>query len=367
MFYHIFYPLVKYNSIFNIFQYITFRALGAFITAILLSFIFAPKLIKDLKKNQITERINLDLPTNHKHKAGTPTMGGLIIGIALLISVLLWNNLTNNYVLMAGLVVLWLGGLGFLDDYLKNIKRVSEGLVEKYKISGQIVLGLLIAFTLYFGYEKSASITEITLPFFKNTSFSLGILFIPFVALFITFYSNAVNLTDGLDGLASGSIAIVAFGLGIIAYIKGNAVIADYLQIEFIKNAGELAVFITALIGAMVGFLWYNIKPAGVFMGDTGALSMGGLIAVLAILLKSEIFFMIISFLFLVEAMSSLLQRYYFKYTRLKTGEGKRLFRCAPLHHHYEMKGWTENQIVVRFWIIMILLTTIGLITLKIR
>lgn len=367
MFYHIFYPLVKYHSFFNIFQYITFRALGAFITAIFLSFIFAPKLIRSLRKHQITEKINVDLPTAHKQKEGTPTMGGLIIGIALLISVMLWNNLTNNYVLMAGLVVFWLGGLGFLDDYLKNIKHLSDGLIEKYKISGQIVLGLLIAFTLYFGYEKSAQITEITLPFFKDTSFSLGILFIPFVALFITFYSNAVNLTDGLDGLAPGSIAIVAFGLGIIAYIKGNAVIADYLQIEFIKNAGELTVFITAIIGAVVGFLWFNVKPAGVFMGDTGALSMGGLLAVLAILLKCEIFFIIISFLFLVEAMSSLIQRYYFKYTRVKTGKGKRFFRCAPLHHHYEMKGWSENQIVIRFWIIAVLLTTIGLITLKIR
>ncbi len=341
--------------------------MGAFITALLLCFIFAPHLIKLLKKNQMIEKINQDLPAGHKKKIGTPTMGGLIIGLALIVSVLLWNDLTNNYVLMAGLVVLWLGGLGFMDDYLKNIKYFDEGLVEKYKISGQIVLGLLIAFTLYFGYEKTSAITEITLPFFKNVSFSLGILFIPFVAIFITFYSNAVNLTDGLDGLAAGTTAIVAFGLGVIAYLKGNMVIADYLKIEYIENAGELTVFITAAIGAILGFLWYNIKPASIFMGDTGALSLGGLLAVLAILLKSEIFFIIISLLFIVEAVSSLLQRYYFKYTRMRTGKGERLLRCAPLHHHYELKGWTESQIVVRLWIITMLLVTVGLITLKIR
>jgi len=367
MLYHIFYPLVEYYGFFNIFQYISFRAIGAFITAILLTFLFGPRLIKKFKKNQLTEKINESLPEDHRKKIGTPTMGGIIIGMALITSVLLWNDLTNNFVLVSGLVTVWLGGLGFLDDYLKNIKNFPDGLIENYKIIGQIILGLIIAFTLYFGYAESISITEIQFPIFKNFSISLGIFFIPFVALFITFYSNSVNLTDGLDGLAPGTIAIVAFGLGVMAYLKGNAVISDYLQLEFISSAGELAVFISAMIGAIIGFLWFNIKPASIFMGDTGALSMGGLLAVLAVLLKEEIFFVIISFIFVVESFSSLFQRYYFKYTRKKYGQGKRYYLCAPLHHHYELKNHSESQIVVRFWIITMLLTAIGLITIKIR
>ncbi|MBS3740765.1 MAG: phospho-N-acetylmuramoyl-pentapeptide-transferase [Candidatus Cloacimonetes bacterium] len=367
MLYHIFYPLVEYHGFFNIFQYISFRAIGAFITSIFLTFLFAPYIIKKLKKNQFTEKINESLPEEHKRKGGTPTMGGIIVGMALIISVLLWNDLTNNFILVSGLVTLWLGGLGFLDDYLKNIKDFPDGLIEKYKIIGQIILGLIIAFALYFGYADKIDITHIQFPFFKNFYISMGLLFIPFVALFITFYSNSVNLTDGLDGLAPGTIAIVAFGLGVMAYLKGNAVIADYLQLEFIKSAGELAVFISALIGAIIGFLWYNIKPASIFMGDTGALSMGGLLAVIAVLLKEEIFFVIISLVFIMESFSSLFQRYYFKYTRKKYGTGKRFYLCAPLHHHYELKNHSESQIVIRFWIVTMLLTAIGLITIKIR
>lgn len=367
MLYHILYPLVDYYSFFNIFQYISFRAIGAFITAILLTFLLAPKIIKKMKENQFTEKINQALPEDHRKKTGTPTMGGIIIGLALIISVLLWNDLTNNYVLISGLVTLWLGGLGFLDDYLKNIKNFPDGLIEKYKIIGQIILGLIIAFTLYFAYSDSLSITQIQFPFFKNFYIYFGVLFIPAVTLFITFYSNSVNLTDGLDGLAPGTIAIVAFGLGVMAYLKGNAIIADYLQLEFISSAGELAVFISAMIGAIIGFLWFNIKPASIFMGDTGALSMGGLLAVMAVLLKEEMFFVIISFVFVVESFSSLFQRYYFKYTKRKYGTGKRFYLCAPLHHHYELKNHSESQIVVRFWIVTMLLTAIGLITIKIR
>ena len=367
MFYHILYPLVKYNTIFNVFQYITFRAVGAFLTAILICFVFGPKIIKLLRKYQITETISNYLPDSHKKKRGTPTMGGIIIGMGLVLSSLLWNNLTNNYVLMAVLVTIWLGGLGFLDDYLKNVRHTDEGLIEKYKISGQIVLGLIIAFVLYLGYGKTNAITQINIPFLKDVSFSLGIFFIPFVALFITFYSNAVNLTDGLDGLAAGCIALAAFGLGVMCYVKGNFVIAQYLRIEFIKEAGELTVFTSAIIGTILGFLWFNIKPASIFMGDTGALSMGGILAMLAILIKEEIFFVIISAVFVVEAISSLVQRYYFKHTRIKTGEGKRIFLCAPIHHHFELKGWSEEKIVIRFWIISMFLTALGLITLKLR
>lgn len=367
MFYHILYPLVKVHTIFNVFQYITFRAIGAFVTALLLCFIFGPKIIKSLRKHQFTENISELLPESHQKKKGTPTMGGIIIGLGLIISSLLWNNLTNPYVLIALLVTLWLGGLGFLDDYLKNVRHMKEGLVEKYKIAGQLVLGILIAITLYFGYQQSHLITYISVPFLKDTSISLGVFFIPFVALFITFYSNAVNITDGLDGLAAGTIALVAFGLGVMCYVKGHIVIADYLKLEFISESAELTVFTTAIIGSILGFLWFNIKPAHVFMGDTGALSMGGILAVLAILLKEEIFFVMISLVFVVEAISSLVQRFYFKYTRLKHGEGKRVLLCAPLHHHYELKGWSENQIVIRFWIITMLLTAVGLATLKLR
>ncbi len=367
MFYHILYPLVKVHIVFNVFQYITFRAIGAFVTALLLCFFFGPKIIKFLKKHQVTENISDLLPATHQGKKGTPTMGGIIIGLGLILSSLLWNNLTNPYVLIALLVTLWLGGLGFLDDYLKNVRHVEQGLVEKYKIAGQLVLGILIAVTLYFGYQASNSITYISIPFLKDTSISLGVFFIPFVALFITFYSNAVNLTDGLDGLAAGTIALVAFGLGVMSYVKGHIVIADYLKLEFISEAGELTVFTTAIIGAILGFLWFNIKPAQVFMGDTGALSMGGILAVTAILLKEEIFFVMISLVFVVEAISSLLQKYYFRHTRIKYGEGKRVFLCAPLHHHYELKGWSESQIVIRFWIITMLLTAVGLATLKLR
>ncbi|MCK4338980.1 MAG: phospho-N-acetylmuramoyl-pentapeptide-transferase [Candidatus Cloacimonetes bacterium] len=367
MFYHILYPLVKYHTVFNVFQYITFRAVGAFITAILIGFIFGPKIIKLLHKYQITETISHYLPDSHKKKRGTPTMGGIIICLGLILSSLLWNILTNTYVLIAILVTMWLGGLGFLDDYLKNVQQAKEGLIEKYKISGQIVLGLIIAFVLYLGYEKTNAIAQINIPFLKDVSFSLGIFFIPFVAFYITFYSNAVNLTDGLDGLAAGCIALAAFGLGVMSYVKGNIVIAQYLRIEFIKEAGELTVFTSAIIGTILGFLWFNIKPASIFMGDTGALSMGGILAVLAILIKEEIFFSIISAVFIVEAVSSLVQRYYFKHTRLKTGEGKRIFLCAPIHHHLELKGWSEEKIVIRFWIITMFLTALGLVTLKLR
>ncbi|MBL7108097.1 MAG: phospho-N-acetylmuramoyl-pentapeptide-transferase [Candidatus Cloacimonetes bacterium] len=367
MFYHIFYPLVKYHTVFNVFQYITFRAIGAFITAALICFIFGPKIIRSLKKHNAIEKISDDLPDSHKKKKGTPTMGGLIIILGLLVSSMLWNNLTNPFVLIILLVTFWLAGIGFLDDFLKNIQHIRVGLIERYKLSGQIILAVLIAFALYLGFEETQVFSQINIPFFKNVSFSLGYFFIPFVALYVTFYSNAVNLSDGLDGLAAGCIGLVALGLGVMAYVKGNAVIADYLKIEFIKDAGELAIFSSAIMGTILGFLWFNIKPASVFMGDTGSLSTGGILAMLSILIKEEIFFVIISSIFLVEALSSLSQRYYFKYTRKKTGKGKRIFLCAPLHHHFELKGWSEQKIVVRFWIITMIMTAIGLATLKLR
>lgn len=371
MMYHLLAPLGSVEvfgyTIFNVVQYVTFRSIAAFITALIFSLFLGPKFIRLLRNHQAVELINDNLPPTHKVKKGTPTMGGLIALSGLLISSLLWNNLINSYVLIMYLTTIWLGSIGFLDDYLKNFKHTQKGLIAKYKLLAQITLGLMIALVLYFGSPNKSEITTISLPFIKDTIIQLSWFFIPFVVFMIVGTSNAVNLTDGLDGLAGGTIAISAFALGIMAYIKGHFVISSYLNVEFINNAGELAVFIAALIGTMLGFLWYNIKPAQIFMGDTGSLSIGGILAVLAVLLREEIFFAIAGGVFVLEAMSSIIQRYYFKYTRKKTGVGKRVFLCAPIHHHFELKGISEEKIVIRFWIIATLLAAIALATLKLR
>ncbi len=366
MFYHLLYPLTKYISVFNVFQYISFRAAGAFITALLISFIFGPKIIRSLRRHHYTETISEYVP-EHKDKAGTPSMGGLIIALGLLSSVLLWNNLLNRYIQISILATLWLSGLGFIDDYLKNVKHTKKGLIARYKIYGQIVLGIFVSVFIYCSFSDKAQATSISIPFFKNLHPSLGYFFFPFVIFVIVGTSNAVNLTDGLDGLSAGCIAFSALGLGIMAYLKGNFVTANYLNLEFLKDVGELTVFTTAIIGTIMGFLWFNTKPAAIFMGDTGSLSLGGILAILSILLKEEIFFAIVGGVFVIEAFSSLMQRYYFKYTRIKTGQGKRIFLRAPLHHHYELKGWSEEKIVVRFWIIATLLLVVGLSTIKLR
>ena len=371
MFYHLFAPLANMEilgyNLFRVFQYVTFRSIAAFITAIFFSILLGPKFIKMLKKHQAVESINEYVPISHKEKEGTPTMGGLIVICSILLSVLLWNNLVNSYVLIMIITTIWLGATGFLDDYLKNFLKAKKGLIAKYKLLSQIALGLLIAFALYYGAQDPDIITKINLPFFKGSSIQLRLLFIPFVVFMVTATSNAVNLTDGLDGLAGGTVAIAALGLGIMAYIKGNFVLAEYLNLHFIQNAGELTVFISALVGTMLGFLWYNVKPAQIILGDTGSLSLGGILAVLAVLLREEIFFAIVGGVFVVEALSTIIQRYYFKYTRLKTGTGKRVFLCAPIHHHYELKGISEEKIVIRFWIVAALLVGIGLATLKLR
>ena len=371
MFYHLFSPLANTEilgyTMFNVFQYVTFRSIAAFITALVFSLFLGPKFIRLLKRHQAVERINEYVPISHKEKEGTPTMGGLILISSLLISSLLWNNLVNSYILIMIITTIWLGGTGFLDDYLKNFLKIKQGLIARYKLMAQITLGLLIATALYYGSADKSSITQISLPFLKNTAIQLGWFFIPFVVFMVTGTSNAVNLTDGLDGLASGTVAFSALALGIMAYIKGNFVIAEYLNLEFISNAGELTVFIAAMIGTLLGFLWYNIKPAQIIMGDTGSLSLGGILAVLAILLREEVFFAIVGGVFVVEALSTLIQRYYFKYTRIRYGKGKRVFLCAPIHHHFELKGHAEEKIVIRFWIVAALLVAIGLATLKLR
>jgi phospho-N-acetylmuramoyl-pentapeptide-transferase len=343
---------------------VTFRAIAAFVTALFFTLFLGPRFIRMLVRMQALESVNDNVPEHHRAKRGTPTMGGLFMIAGLLCSVVLWNNLTNHFVLVMILTTLWLGGIGFLDDYLKNFRKLKGGLVERYKLLGQVSLGLIVALILYFGNKD---ITFISVPFLKDFVLPLGIMFIPFVVFVIVATSNAVNLTDGLDGLSAGTIAIATFALGVMSYIKGNFVISHYLQLEFIPASGELAVFCSAMLGTAVGFLWYNTHPAEVFMGDTGSLSMGGLLSVACILLREEFFFAIVGGLFIAEVGSSLLQRYYFKFTRIRTGEGKRIFLCAPLHHHFELKGFKEEKIVSRFWIVALMLAAIGLATIKLR
>ncbi|MFA5497985.1 MAG: phospho-N-acetylmuramoyl-pentapeptide-transferase [Candidatus Cloacimonadia bacterium] len=367
MFYLFFSPLADISIVFNVFRYVTFRALASFITALLFSLYLSPKIILILKKNQFVESINEHAPETHRAKQGTPTMGGLIIIFGFLISVLLWNNLLNNYVLIIMLVTLWLGGLGFLDDYLKNILGSKQGLIERYKLIGQISLSLIVVALIYIGSSDKLDFTSINLPFFKNMVLELKWLYFPFVIFMIVGTSNAVNITDGLDGLAGGTIIFTTLALGIMAYIKGNVNHATYLQLNFIKEAGELTIITASIIGSVLGFLWFNTNPAEIFMGDTGSLTLGGILATLALLLKEEVFFAIISGVFVIEMLSTIIQRYYFKYTRIKTGTGKRVFLCAPLHHHFEKKGIPENKIVVRFWIIAALFAALGLSTIKLR
>ncbi|MFO7660805.1 MAG: phospho-N-acetylmuramoyl-pentapeptide-transferase [Candidatus Cloacimonadaceae bacterium] len=367
MLYHIFVPLAQYNIIFNVFRYVTFRSIAAFVTALLFSLLIGPSIIRSLRAHSAVETIDEDVPEKHRIKQGTPTMGGLIILFGLMISSLLWNNLTNSFILIMYLTTVWLGVFGFLDDYLKNFVKSKKGLIPRYKLLGQVSLAVILSLAIYYSSPNRNIVTTMQIPFLKETFIQLGWFFFPIVLLMIVGTSNAVNLTDGLDGLASGIIIFSALGLGIMSYLKGNFVIAGYLNLEYIYEAGELIVFIAALIGTLIGFLWYNSYPAQVFMGDTGSLALGGILAVLAIMLREQLFFFIVALLFVVEALSVMTQRYYFKYTKRKFGFGKRVFLCAPIHHHYELKGLHESKIVIRFWIIAIMLVAVGLSTIKLR
>ncbi len=366
MLYHL---LGQYIDVFNplrVFNYVTFRSAGAFITALVFSYLFGPAIIGILKKHLAVETIDEDMPDRHHAKQGTPTMGGLIILAGLLGSSFLWCRWDNSYIWIMYLTTIWLGIFGFVDDYLKNFAKAKKGLIPKYKLMAQISLSLMIAMFLYFSNDFKY-LAYIDLPFLKHTALYLGISFIPVVIFIVVGTSNAVNLTNGLDGLAEGISAIVAFGLGAMSYLKGNINYADYLNLGFIPKAGELTVFIAALVGTLIGFLWYNCRPAEIFMGDTGSLPLGGILAMLSILLREQIFLAIVGFMFIAEAMSVIIQVRYFKYTKNKFGVGKRIFKMAPLHHHYELKGFAESKIVVRFWIITILLLVIGLSTIKLR
>ncbi len=367
MLYHLLYPLAKYSIVFNVLRYVTFRSIAAFITSLIFSLIAGPAIIRILVKKSAVEHIAEDVPERHRIKQGTPTMGGLIILISLLFSSLLWNILTNSAIIMMYLTTIWLGVFGFLDDYLKNFVKLKTGLIPRYKLWGQIGISVLLALAIYYNSSDTENVTYLQIPFFKDMYLYLGWAFIPFLVFMIVGTSNAVNLTDGLDGLAAGTLAIAALGLGVMSYLKGNFIVADYLNLEYIYNAGELTVFISAMMGTLIGFLWFNSYPAQVFMGDTGSLTLGGIMAVISILLKEQIFFMIIGSIFVVEAVSVITQRSWFKWTKRKYGAGRRVFLCAPIHHHYELKGLHEVKIVIRFWIIAILLVAIGLSTIKLR
>ncbi len=367
MLYHLLYPLREIFFGFNVFKYISFRAVGAAITALLIAFILGPRIIRALQKRKVGEVIRTTGPETHLSKQGTPTMGGIIVLASVILPTLLWSRLDDQYILLILLATGWMGAIGFLDDYLKVIKKLPRGLVAKYKLAGQLTLGLFIGSVLYFFPENSQLKSVISIPFVANGSFDMGWLYIPLVVLVITGTSNAVNLTDGLDGLATGLTAIAALTFGAIAYATGRFDFSDYLNIVYLPGTGELFIFALALVGACIAFLWFNAYPAKVFMGDTGSLAMGAALGTLAVLLKKEILLVIIGGVFVAESLTVMLQVAYFKYTRHKTGVGKRIFLMAPIHHHFEKKGWHENTVVVRFWIIGILLALLSLTTFKVQ
>lgn len=390
----------------GVFQYITFRSAAAVLLSLILSTVFGKQIINFIRRKQIGETIRELGLEGQNQKAGTPTMGGLIIIFATLVPVLLFAKLDNIYVLLLIVTTIWMGLIGFLDDYIKVFRKNKEGLKGRFKVVGQVGLGLIVGSVMYFNdaitvrtdtssgkvvienvdgiptkmlEEKS---TATTIPFFKNNEFDYAeliswtgenykgyawLVFIPIVILIVTAVSNGANLTDGIDGLAAGSSAIIVVALGIFTFVSGNIIFSNYLNIMYIPNSGEMTVFISAFVGALVGFLWYNAYPAQVFMGDTGSLTIGGVIAVLAIAVRKELLIPVLCGIFFIENLSVVMQVSYFKYTKKKYGEGRRIFLMAPLHHHFQKKGYHESKIVTRFWIVGILLAIVSIVTLKLR
>ncbi|HOY37864.1 MAG: phospho-N-acetylmuramoyl-pentapeptide-transferase [Bacteroidales bacterium] len=401
----------------GVIEYISFRAAMTVITSLVISMLFGKKIIRKLQRLQIGEEIRDLGLEGQMQKKGTPTMGGVIILLAIILPVLLWAKLDNTYVILMLATTIWLGGIGFIDDYIKVFKKNKKGLPGKFKIMGQVIIGLVIGLTLYFSDDVVIRVksqtpatadqqiigdditisnceegdvlyhdiksTRTSIPFVKDNEFNYvwfvnflnenvkykfawGI-FVVITVLIITLLSNGANLTDGLDGLAAGSAAVIGATLGVLAYVSGNHIAADYLNIMYIPNTGELVVYMAAFIGATIGFLWYNSFPAQVFMGDTGSLAIGGIIAVFAIIIKKELLLPILCGVFIMESLSVIMQVAYFKYTKRKYGEGRRIFLMSPLHHHYQKKGYPEAKIVARFWIVGLLLAVITIITLKLR
>jgi len=411
-----FYYLFKYlDEAYNlpgagVFQYLSFRAAMAVITSLVISLLFGKRWIRYLNRKQVGETIR-DLGLEGQlEKQGTPTMGGLIILASILIPALLFARLDNIYIILMLFTTVWLGLLGFADDYIKVFKKNKEGLNGKYKIAGQVILGLVIGLVMYFnpnvvvrekqkpaenvvvmldtqGPSSAFTVDEprslkTTIPFFKNNEFDYAsllrwmgdgyekwafLIFIPIIIFIIVAVSNGANLTDGMDGLATGTSAIIGLTLGILAWVSGNIIFADYLNIMYLPDVGELSIFISAFVGATVGFLWFNAYPAQVFMGDTGSLSLGGIIAVFAIIIRKELLIPVLCGIFLAESLSVILQVSYFKYTKKKYGEGRRIFKMSPLHHHYQKEGYPEPKIVLRFFIVGIILSVVTLVTLKLR
>jgi len=388
----------------GVFQYTTFRAGLSVIVSLLIAQIFGGRLIRVLQRRQVGETIRELGLAGQNEKKGTPTMGGLIILLAILVPVLLFARLRNIYIILMLLSTVWLGLIGFLDDYIKVFRKNKEGLSGRFKVLGQIGLGLTVGWVLYYSNEvtvreyllpngqysaidatkvwKDVHLTLTTVPFMKNNELNYGdffsnaqlvfkefygLLYIPLVIVIITAVSNGANITDGLDGLAAGTSAIIGITLAIFAFVSGNALLADYLDIMFIPDSGELVIFCTAFVGACIGFLWYNSYPAQVFMGDTGSLALGGIIAVLALIVRKELLIPVLCGVFLIENLSVIVQVSWFKYTKRKYGEGRRLLRMSPLHHHYQKLGYHESKIVSRFWIVGIMLAIITLVTLKLR
>ena len=367
MLYHLLYPLRDFFSPLNVFQYITFRSASAAILALIISFILGPAIIRMLRRNQIGEEIREYGPESHFKKRGTPTMGGIIILSAIILPTLLLADIKNPFVQILLISTIWMGCIGFIDDYLKSIKKIKKGLVARYKLAGQVSIGLIITFWIYNtpGWENIITVTSI--PFLKDSVIDFGLLYPLMIIFVVTGTSNAVNLTDGLDGLAAGLLAISFSTFSVIAYVSGRVDFSDYLNIIYLPGAGELTIFTASCVGACLGYLWFNASPAEVFMGDVGSLSTGAALGTLAILLKKELLLIIIGGVFVAEAVSVILQVGYYRYTKKKTGDGKKLFLMAPFHHHYELKGFSESKVVTRLWIIGLLLALMSLTTFKIR
>jgi len=360
MFYHFLYPLQEHLSYFRLFQYITFRSAAAALTALIFVLIFGNLIIKWLRLLKLGEEIRKLGPESHQAKAGTPTMGGLIILGAVFVSIILWGNFSNHYVVILSVATLLLGILGFMDDYIKTVLKRKDGINPRGKLFFQVAVALAVSLGIYFFPSNTKEVSTLYIPFVNEAIWDMGKLWVVFSMVVIIGSSNAVNLTDGLDGLAAGTVGIVAATLAVMTYLTGNIKISEYLLIPYVTHSAELTVFLAALVGALIGFMWFNSNPASVFMGDTGSLALGGIVGIVAVMIKKEVFLFIVGGIFVIEALSVIMQVGFYKWKK------KRIFKMAPIHHHFELSGWPEQKVVVRMWIVGIILAIIGLGSLKI-